>query len=67
MRHKHNIQGKTREQVVSLMGDNYISEYGGDVWAYVIDKTWWKKERVLIIEFDYKGIAINVSQEKVEP
>lgn len=58
--------GKTKEQIIVLLGSNYISEYGGDVWAYIIKKTWFRKERVLLIEFDYEGIVINVDKEKVE-
>lgn len=60
------LKGKTRQQIIERLGSNYISEYGGDVWAYIIKKTWFRKERVLLIEFDYEGIVINVDREKVE-
>lgn len=53
---------KTREQVLEQLGDDYTTEYGGDIWVYTINKTWYRREKTLIIEFDYEGIAINVDK-----
>lgn len=57
------IKGKTREQVVNLLGDNYISEFGGDMWVYTINATWFRRKKVLMIEFDHEGIVIDVKKE----
>lgn len=56
------IIGKTREQVLEQLGDDYTTEYGGDVWVYTISKTWYRREKALIIEFDDDDIAINVDK-----
>lgn len=56
------IIGKTKEQVLDSFGGNYTTELGGDVWVYTINKKWYRKERTLIIEFDYDDTVINVEK-----
>lgn len=58
----HQLKGKTRQQVLELLGSNYISEYGGYIWVYEIDKTWFRRQKVLIIEFDDDGIVTNIEK-----
>lgn len=55
------IIGKTKEQVLELLGNNYTTEFGGDVWVYTI-KTWYRREKILMIEFEYDNTVINVDK-----
>lgn len=56
------IIGKSKEQVQEYLGDNFTTDFGGDMWIYTFPKTWFRRERFLIIEFDYNEIAINVDK-----
>lgn len=52
------LKGKTKEEVLSLLGDHYESEYGGDMWVYFFKKMWFtRKEKAIIIAFDHDGIV----------
>ena len=62
IRNMHQLKGKTKEQIFELLGSNYISEFGGDMWVYVIDKTWFRRKKLLMIEFDDDGIVISVEK-----
>lgn len=56
------IIGKTKEQIKQYLGENYTTEFGGDMWVYTLKNTWFRRSRILIIEFDYNEIAINVDK-----
>lgn len=56
------LKGKTREQIVDLFGNNYISEFEGDLWLYIINATWFRRKKTVMIEFDDDGIVIDVKK-----
>lgn len=56
------LKGKTREQILERLGSNYISEYGGDLWVYTINKIWFCRKKILMIQFDDEGIAIHIEK-----
>lgn len=63
--HTQQLKGKTKEQILERLGSNYISEYGGDLWVYTINRTWFCRKKILLVEFDYNDIVISV--EKINP
>lgn len=51
------LRGKTREEIIELLGDDYHPESDEMILIYIINKTWFSSREVLIIEFNKTGIA----------
>lgn len=62
----HQLKGKTRKQVLAQLGDNYLSEYGGALWVYILGKTWFGKEKALFVEFDDEDVVISIEKIYIE-
>lgn len=60
------MKGKTRKQILELFGSEYTSDLGGYYWTYKINRTWFRRERALVIEFDDDGFVINVENVNAE-
>lgn len=52
------LQGKTKGEILLLLGNNYYSEYGGGMWVYAINKTWFsRREEAIVIDFDLNEVV----------
>ncbi|MCT3664261.1 hypothetical protein J2O09_10330 [Elizabethkingia anophelis] len=47
--------GMTKKQVVETLGEGY-NYYPDDLWIYEINKTWWGKKSVLLLNFNKENI-----------
>lgn len=55
---KSEIKGKTREEIIDYLGDNYHPELDDETLVYIISKNWLnRKEDALYIEFNKSGKA----------
>lgn len=52
------LRGKTREEIIGLLGNNFHTDSTESILVYIINKTWLNpKGNVLYIEFNEKGKA----------
>lgn len=47
--------GMTKKQVVEALGKGF-NYYPDDLWIYEINKTWWGKNTVLLLNFNEENI-----------
>ncbi|HFK5545993.1 TPA: hypothetical protein ACG0AR_002873 [Elizabethkingia anophelis] len=47
--------GMTKKQVVETLGEGF-NYYPDDLWIYEINKTWWGKKSVLLLNFNKENI-----------
>lgn len=51
------LKGKTREEIIAYLEDNYHPESNECILVYIVNKTCFNKGQALFIEFDITGIA----------
>ena len=49
------LKGKTRKEIIELLGDKYYLRSDEEVLVYIINKTWFSKGKYFFIEFDKSG------------
>ena len=49
--------GKTRQEIIEVLGENYHPESNDNALIYIIGRTWLSKGKALFIEFNDQGIA----------
>lgn len=55
------LRGKSKSEVVSILGNDFFSEYNGEVWVYFLGKNLFKRNGIpLWIEFDEENIVSDV-------
>ena len=52
------LKGKSKSEVISILGNDFFSEYNGEVWVYFLGKNLFKRNGIpLWIEFDEEDIV----------
>jgi len=56
IKHPEVLEGMTRQEIFSLLGNDYYSEYAGDLLLYIISIGFGRR-RPILIYFDFEGIV----------
>ncbi|MFC4687477.1 hypothetical protein ACFO4P_11085 [Epilithonimonas pallida] len=59
------LKGMTREEIYSLLGNDYYSEYGGDHLVYIF-KVYFIRKKAVVINFDPDGLVEYVDVVDIE-
>jgi|GEM_PF-3040189 len=59
------VKGKNKEEIISILGQDYLPQFREDVLVYIINRTWINpKGNILYIEFNKDGAADTIYTQK---
>ncbi len=62
MKNSHQLIGKTKEEIYTLLGTPDYSEFGGAQLIYIKDRGWFRNKLAIFIDFNPDGLVESVDK-----